>query len=347
MSKDLRKNPARSDIRAVAKAAGVSISTVSRVINNSKPVSDTLRERVLRAVEKSNYVPNHTARSMVFRRTKTIGIVIPEVSAAFHSIALASIMNELGRTNRQALVCTVSDDWADEIRYLDLLSRGIADGVILMQETQNARIRTALSTITIPVVLASIEIDKLHFPSVGIDDMQAAFEATSHLISLGHRRIGLIAGSELTVGDYRTRGYRAALEKSGLSFDEGRIVHGVYSARSGYDAAKLIMERHADTTAIFAVSDEMAIGAMRYLKDMGKRIPEDISVIGFDDIDMAAFSDPPLSTVRQPIQEIGKQAAALLLSILEGHEPPRRRILLPYEIVARGSTGPRRTMRRS
>lgn len=345
MTKGFGKPNKKNDIRAVAEAAGVSISTVSRVINESKPVSDELRKRVISAVRKTNYVPDHTARSMVYRRTKTIGIVVPDLSAAFHSVALSSITNRLAASRRRALVCTVRNDSTDEIRYLDLFSKGLADGVILMHETQNARILDTLTRLTIPVVLASMDLNKLDLPGVGIDDAQAAFDATSYLLSLGHRRIGLIAGSELTVGKYRTSGYRKALATAGIRFDRGVVRPGSYSAASGYSAAKHIMEANEDVTAIFAVSDEMAIGALRCLKDLGLRVPGQVSVMGFDDIDIAGYYDPPLTTVRQPIREIGEQAASVLLDIIEDKHAETNRIVLPHEVIVRSSTAPPRNRR--
>ncbi|HUX21377.1 MAG TPA: LacI family DNA-binding transcriptional regulator, partial [Spirochaetia bacterium] len=244
-------------IKEVAKRAGVSISTVSRVINNSKPVSAIVRSRVLAAVKDVGYVPDHTAQSMVHGRTKTIGIVVPSGSSSFNSLAAAGIREELLGQGYQSLVCDIESPMSveSEVRYLDILSRGIADGIILMHEAQSPKIRETLKMVAIPIVVASVEIRGLRFPSIGINDRAAARDATNYLISLGHKRIGIISGGkQVASGIRRTDGYGDALHDHDLSVKPSRILPGFFSFESGYRTARQLLHNDASITAIFCSS---------------------------------------------------------------------------------------------
>ncbi len=333
-------------IKEVATLAGVSISTVSRVINGSKPVRDEVRRRVLAAVKKVGYVPNHTAQSMVSGRTMTVGIVVPSGASSFNSLVLAGIRSRLVQEGYQSLVCEIENPISteSEVRYLDILSRGITDGIILTHEAQSSRIRDTIKRVTVPIVVASVKIEGLRLRSIGIDDRAAARDATDYLLSLGHTRIGLIGGGkQVSGGLHRTEGYREAFERRGLRCDPLWVVPGWFSFESGYRAARQLLRNDPTITAIFCVSDDMAVGAIRYLKDEGRRVPEDISVMGFDDVALAAYADPPLTTVRQPIREIGTGAAELLLRVLRGEAKVPKHTILGHEIVVRSSCGLLRT----
>lgn len=338
-------------IKEVARLAGVSISTVSRVINDSKPVRQEIRRRVLAAVKKVGYVPNRTAQSMVSGRTMAVGIVVPSGAGSFNSLMLAGIRGKLSEEGYQSLVCEIENPLSteSEVRYLDLLSRGIADGIILTHEAQSPKIRDTIKKVTVPVVVASVKIEGLRLRSIGIDDRAAARDATSYLLSLGHTRIGLIGGGkQISGGISRTDGYRDAFESRALPWNPLWVVPGWFSFESGYRGARQLLRNDPTITAIFCVSDDMAVGAIRYLKDEGKRVPEDISVMGFDDVALAGYADPPLTTVRQPIREIGSGAAGLLMRVLRDETKVPMRTILEHQIVMRSScASPRRNVARN
>jgi LacI family transcriptional regulator len=331
----------RGDIRSIAKTAGVSISTVSRVINASKPVSNELKKRVLAVIEKEKYVPNFTARSLVHQRTSTIGIAIPIVSPEFHMKILSGADGYLSERGYETVICPIGDDTEGQNRYIDLLARRVTDGLLLMHETGDSRVRSALRKERIPIVLGSVYFGKLRFPAVGIDDYAAAHDATRFLIGLGHRKIGLISLAEKsTAGAHRIQGYADALAEWNIEPATSRVTFGHYAYESGYYAVKALLERDPGVTAVFAASDEMAVGALHFLVKSGRSVPEEISLMGFDDVQVARFTNPSLTTVRQPITEIGRQSAELLLTLIQGDAIPKERINLPYEIVVRRSTGP-------
>ncbi|HUX22695.1 MAG TPA: LacI family DNA-binding transcriptional regulator [Spirochaetia bacterium] len=327
-------------IREVARLAGVSISTVSRVINDSKPVRQEIRSRVLEAVDAVGYVPNRTAQSMVSGRTMTVGIVVPSGASSFNSLVLSGIREELYQHSYQSIICEIENPISveSEVRYLDLLSRGITDGIILMHEAQSPKIREALKRVAIPIVVASVEIRGARLRSIGINDRAAARDATNYLVSLGHRRIGVIgAGKQIASGINRTNGFNDALKEHGLPFTPSRIVPGWFSFESGYRATRQLLRNDSTVTAIFCLSDEMAIGAVRYLKDEGLRVPDDVSVMGFDDVALATYTDPQLTTTRQPIRQIGSGAADLLMRIIRKESRIPKRVVLDHTIVVRSS----------
>lgn len=328
------------NINDIAQKARVSVSTVSRVINGSKPVSEELKRRVLAVMKRENYFPSHPAQSVARRRTHTIGVVVPKISASFHSSILEGIDEAVSEREYQLVVCRVGADSLSEVRYLDMLSRGIVDGIVLMEESASPKVLAALRRVRMPVVLATVAMPALKFPTVRVDDFTASRDATRHLLSLGHRSIGLIAGTNLTSGEHRTAGYLSALAEYGVPRESSRVSQGSYSFRSGYEGAQLLFERASDLTGLFAVSDEMALGAIRYLHDRGRAVPEEVSVVGFDDIDAALYCRPRLTTVNQPARDIGRTAGTLLLDTLASGKKPMRETILPHRLVIRQSTAP-------
>lgn len=324
-------------IKDIAKKAGVSVATVSRVLNGTKFVSDELEKKVRHAIEEDGYVANHVARSMVLKKTFTAGLIIPNISEMFQQIVFSSVEETLEQADYKIIVYRVKDQPGHEKVYLDLLLQNRTDGIILMHETNNPEIYSQLQKTDIPIVLSGIDIPSLNFPQVRIDDYQAAFDGTSYLIGQGHQKIGLISGWGHSVGDIRVPGYRASLEKAGIDFDESLVVMGGYTIESGYRAMKSLQERHTNMSAVFVLSDEMAVGAYRAIAETGKRIPNDISVLGFDGIDIGHYLNPSLTTVRQPIREIGKKSAEMLLQMMKGEHIYTSKLIMAHEIVERES----------
>ncbi|HPZ15392.1 MAG TPA: LacI family DNA-binding transcriptional regulator [Sphaerochaeta sp.] len=319
-------------IKDIAKDAGVSVATVSRVLNNTKFVSEELRQKVLSSIERQGYVADHIARSMVLKKTFTIGLIIPAVSEMYHQMIFSSVEETLEAHRYKVLVCRVQDTLSNEQIYVDLLMQNRVDGIILMHESKNPQIYTHLKKAQVPIVLAGIDIPGLQVPQVRIDDLAAAMDGTNHLLRLGHRKIALIMGSGYSVGDKRLAGYKRALEEAGVSFDDSLLQAGGYTLESGYDAMNALLSRHGDLDAVFALSDEMAAGAMHAAFQQGIDIPHDISLLGFDGITLAAYTNPKLTTVSQPICEIGEKAAQLLLKMLESNEVVPKLTIMAHTI---------------
>ncbi len=329
-------------IKDIAKDAGVSVATVSRVLNNTKFVSEELRRKVLASIEQQGYVADHIARSMVLKKTFTIGLIVPAVSEMYHQMIFSSVEEILEAHRYKALVCRVQDTLSNEQIYVDLLMQNRVDGIILMHESNNPQIYTHLKKALVPIVLAGIDIPGLQVPQVRIDDRAAAMDGTNYLLRLGHRKIALITGSGYSVGDKRLAGYTRALDESDVSFDESLLQAGGYTLESGYNAMNALLSRHGDLDAVFALSDEMAVGAMRAAFEQGVKIPDDISLLGFDGITLAAYTNPKLTTVSQPISEIGEKSAQLLLKMLGSNEVVPKLTIIAHTIQQGGSCLDRR-----
>ena len=319
-------------IKDIAKDAGVSVATVSRVLNGTKFVSKELQEKVLASIERQGYVADHIARSMVLKKTFTIGLIIPSVSEMYHQMIFSSVESTLEAAGYKVLVCRVQDTLSNERIYLDLLMQNRVDGIILMHESNNPEVYAQLKKTQVPIVLAGIDIPGLQFPQVRIDDMAAAMDGTRYLLRLGHRKIGLITGSGYSVGDKRLEGYKKSLAEYGVSFDESLLEAGGYTIESGYEAMKTLLARHSHLDAVFALSDEMAVGALRAAYEQRRSIPEEISLLGFDGITLSAYTTPKLTTVSQPISEIGEKSAVILMKMLQSKDPVPKLTLIPHSL---------------
>jgi len=323
-------------IKEIAKEAGVSVATVSRVLNGTKFVSEDLKRQVMACIEREGYVANHVARSMVLKKTFTIGLILPEVSELYHHMVFSQAEQVLEEAGYKVLVCRVKDTVSSVRIYLDFLLENRVDGMLLMHETSNPKVYDQLKKSQIPIVLAGIDIPDLPFPQVRIDDLKASYDGTRYLLSLAKKRIALIGGWGYSVGDKRLQGYKTALEEAGLYYDPALVIPGNYTVESGSEAMKKLLDTKKPFDAVFVLSDEMAIGVMRTALDAGLRIPEDLCVLGFDGIELSKFLNPTLATVSQPIAQIGVQSANLLLRLLQGKSfiPVT---LLPHSIQLGGS----------
>jgi LacI family transcriptional regulator len=325
------------NIKDIAHEAGVSISTVSRVLNGTKAVSDALTLRVRDIVKRYDYAPDPNARTMVLGKTNTIGLVMPDVSLSFFNALFLSLNSRIAAAGFKTITCTVRQtDNADELAYLDLLRRKHVDGIILMHESNYESIMKVLRSTSIPLVLSTVEIGGLTSPTVGTDEYQAAFDGTQYLLGLGHTSIAFINGSDEGMTERKRRaGYLAAMTGKAL---EPLVTSGDYTLESGRQAALRFLSGKNAPTAIFAASDEMAIGAMKAAWDMGLSVPGQISVLGFDDITVSGYTRPPLTTVRQDTAKIAEITVSTLLDIMEHHpsEAPRR-IIIPHTIIVRES----------
>jgi LacI family transcriptional regulator len=330
-------------IADIAKQAGVSPSTVSRVVNGKPYVNAEKKELVLKLIRETGYVPNKAARNMVMQRSFAVGVVIPDGFNNFQRQLFSIIERHLDSFGYHTIFFFVKMDSPSEKKCIDSMKTEKLDGVIMLHEIKSNEFYDYIKEADIPIISTLDNYN--HIPTIKPDDKQAAFDAVSHLTSLGHRKIDMITGCGFSFGVHRLAGYYRALDEAGIKRDQKRVVDvRQYNAETGMYAMRELLLRGRDFSAVFAASDELALGAMRVLQDDGMRIPKDVSVIGFDDIDISGYLYPRLTTIRQPITEIGEQAAAILHRFItgqhkiSGHPPGGLNIILPHKLIIREST---------
>ncbi|KHO62070.1 transcriptional regulator, LacI family [Thermoanaerobacter sp. YS13] len=328
-------------IKDIAKYAGVSVTTVSRALNGYPDVSEETRERIKKIAEQLNYTPNSIARGLVTNKTHTVGLVVSELikPGAYHPFfleVLAGIKAGLRKDKYDLILFTVDPESQDVTSYEKLCNDRKVEGAIVEGLKLSDPYIEEIKKTQIPTVLIDIPIltDKVGY--VSSDNVQAAFEATSYLIKLGHRNIGFINGhNDAAVSFERLEGYKKALEKNNIPYKEEYVVFDDFTQEGGYNSFKTLVFEHPEITAVFHASDLMAIGSFKAAKDLGMKVPDDISIVGFDDIELASLITPGLTTVRQDTFKMGYNAAKHLLSIIKGEKP--QHILIPHKLVIRDS----------
>jgi len=330
----------RATIRDVAARAGVSHQTVSRVINRNPSVAEPTRERVEAAIRELGYVPSPMARGLISNRTHSLGVVADDISDGFFARMVAGAEAEARRRDYYLMIGSVEPD-DDESGYLRLMLERRVEGLILARPSvplAPADLRPARSA-GVPLVAVGSS-DLPGFPVVDVDNRQGGYDATRHLLEHGHRRVATIVGPrEWPSAAARLEGYRRALREAGLADDPALVEHASdWGLESGRAAAARLLERGADFTALFAHSDLIAIGAIRQLREVRRRVPDDVSVVGYDDLPVADYVEPALTTVHQPMHEVGALAAGLVLDQLAGGGAPAPvPHLLPAVLVVRES----------
>ena len=335
-------------IRQVAKLAGVSTATVSRALQQPDVVAASTRERVLAAVAKVGYTPNFLATNLRKLRSHAVLALVPDIGNAFFSEIIKGMEQVASERGYSVLLGNTHNDPEREFELAARVAARQADGLV----TLSARIpfrnyRESLRQGTLPPIVNACEcVSGAGVPIVQIDNRAAAAKATAHLIDLGHRRIGFVKGpdgSPLTTD--RLNGYERALRTASIPLRTEYIFDGDFSAESGLAAAEGLLGLAQPPTAIFCSNDEMAIGAIRMLRSRGVSVPAQMSVMGFDDIPLARYIDPPLSTVLQPKLEMGREAMKILCDLLEGRAPAKLAHTLPFQLIVRDSTARRRSTR--
>jgi len=330
-----------SNIRIVADLAGVSVATVSRTLKQPESVSPKTRHRVLDAIQQAGYQPNQLAARLRSGKTHNLVVLVPTIANVFFARVISGMQQVAHEKGFTLLLSNTQANEQTENHYARMVEAAVADGVIQLRAFNPFKKEYVNEHQLHPMVNACEVLDDIACPTVMLDNRAAAAAMTRHLIALGHQRIAMVKGparSPLTRD--RIAGYRDALETSGISFDEQLLVAGDFSLKAGFEAAANLLKLAAPPSALFCENDEMAIGAMQCLKQAGLRIPEDISVAGFDDINFAAYCDPPLTTISQPAEEFGRTAVSLLIDVLQGRITKAAKVTLPYELVIRKSTGP-------
>lgn len=337
------KTPKRPSLEDVARKAGVSRSTVSRVVNNDPNVKTSTREHILKIIEQVRYNPSAVARSMVTGRTQVIGVVVPHEYHVFFNDpyyfpTLLEGVSGTATDRDYAMLLWIRQSGEDEgIFYRRILQNGLMDGVVIASASTQNPLVTYLLEMNIPLAMVErpgIHDDKVSY--VTIDNISATHAVTEHLINSGRRRIALVAGSlDNMDGRERLESFQVSMRDAGLPDD--LIVNGDFQRVTAYEVTKTLLDKDID--AIFACSDMMAQGVYTALQEAGRHIPDDIAVVGFDDLPTAVHLSPPLTTVRQPLCEKGAAATGLLLDQIEGKQLEARHIVLPTTLIVRESSG--------
>lgn len=326
-------------IKDVAKTAGVSRQTVSRAINDKGEISPETKERVLAAVEKLGYRPNRLAQSMITRQSMTIGLVVPDITNLFFP-EVARGVQDAGRENGyNILLCNTDDDPEEEIINLRSLQDHQVDGIIIVSSLADEENLAKFADGFAPIVLFNRAFSHPNVSLIMTDNKRGGYLATEHLISLGHRRIGMIAPhSSQESKAKRVQGYQEALRAVGIEPDPDLIVREANTLHGGYQGMKKLLSENPEITAIFTYNDLLALGAMRACWDAGRRIPEDIAIIGFDDISLASMVTPSLSSIHVDKYELGRLSLMRLLSVLSHSENALEPLSLSLDLVVREST---------
>lgn len=335
----------KHNLEDIARIAGVSRSTVSRVVNNDPHVREATRRKVLHVIAEQGYRPNRAARALATRRTRTLSLVIPQqVTLIFPDpyfpLLIQGIIDEASRHDYAVMLWMGSHSEQQESFYRRVLANGLFDGVLVTSVPDDDHLIPRLITAGFPLlVMGRTRHIGSHNAYIDVDNRGGAHAATVHLLNLGHRRVGTITGPlDEAVGRERLIGYRQAHADCDLPVDEALIVEGQFDEMSGHDGMKTLLERRVD--AVFVASDMMAIGALRAIKECGLGVPDDIALVGFDDHQMATTTLPPLTTVHQPIMQLGATGARKLIEIVENRITEEEcQIVLPTRLIIRESCG--------
>jgi len=330
-------------MRQVAAELGVSVTTISKVLNNHADIGETTRQRVLAKVEQLGYRRNAVARSLTLRRTHTLGVIVADLMHSFFVEVVSAIEDTLGRQGYGLLLCNLGEDPSKERWQLEMLLERQVDGVILASTNaqKNGDLLRHLQSQGKGLVLIDRDDHQgLRCHRVVTDDEQVGRLATSHLVALGHRNIAHLAGPRLVHARRRHRGYLGAMRHAGLPMNDAWVVEAGFVEEDGYHAAMRLLQRSPEVTALFAVNDPAALGAMKAAWELGRRIPEDLAVVGAGDIAHGDMLRVPLTTVSWSREELGRQAAGLILDQIEAHpDGPFKRIVVPPQLRIRTSCG--------
>jgi LacI family transcriptional regulator len=332
------KRPTMSDVAA---QAGVSKTTVSHVINDTRFVEEETKQRVLQAIAELGYRPSVVARSLTTNRTETVGVIVSDSSNYFFAEVLRGVEDVLRPENYALLVCNTAEILEREAHYLDILMRQRVDGIIAAATSRRWDELTEVEAQHIPVVFVDRIFEGLDDPFVGVDNQKGAHLGTKCIIDCEHRQIGILAGFQrLSTMRERLAGFRQALQEHDIPLPEEWVITSALSIEGGHEAMRQLLTLPERPTAVFLNNNLLALGALLALKELGLRCPEDVGLVGFDDHPWAAVSDPPLTVVRQPAGQVGRAAAEMLLALLNGEQIAEPRVILDCEVVLRQSCCP-------
>lgn len=332
------------NIRDIAKISGVGVSTVSRVLNNHPDVKESTRERVLAVIRESNYVPNNSARILKQNNTKNIGVLVKGVFNPFFSELINVIGSKINEKNYTMIL--QQNDYVLEHEVENIISfvkEKRLQGIICLGGNFIDLDEDSFKNIDVPVVLTSVNtvspLGRDKYSTVGIDNLQASYSATEYLIKKGHTNIALMIGEEndFCVSWWRYKGYIKALREYDIEVNDDNLLIGDYDTKKAYEETLKFLKRRKDITAIFAISDFMAIGAARAVVDSGLVVGKDVSILGFDGMDISCYYNPGISTIKQPKKEMGEKSVEILFELLKGNGE-NKHILLDTELLERESS---------
>jgi LacI family transcriptional regulator len=330
-------------IQDVARRAGVAPITVSRVVNNSGYASEATRQRVEAAIEELGYVPNTLARGLRSKRTNTLALVMTDITNPFFTMIARGVEDAASAAGFTVIFCNTDESEEEEEKYTHILAQKQVDGVLLIPARSNPDSVEFLQSKKIPVVLLDRSVPNVRTDIVRCDSKGGAYQLVKRLIELGHQYISIITGPQgVSTSDDRIAGFIQALSEAGLA-DHRRIYAGSFTQASGYELTTQTITDDPPPTAIFGANNFISIGVLKALRDYGLKVPEDISVVSFDDLPAAMIVNPFLTVAAQPAYEMGKMATDLLLTRLSGESSGEfQEIILPTEIIERQSSGPPR-----
>lgn len=331
------------NIRDIAKISGVGVSTVSRVLNNHPDVKESTREKVLAVIKESNYVPNNSARILKQNNTKNIGVLVKGVFNPFFS-ELINVMGSKINDNKYTMILQQNDYGLEQEieNVISFVKEKRLQGIICLGGNFIGLNDDSFKNINVPIVLTSVNtvspVASEKYSTVGISNLDAAYEATSYLIQKGHKNIALMIGekNDFCISWWRYKGYVKALEENDISFNHENLIIGDYDSTVSYNVTKELLKKRKDITAIFAISDFMAIGAAKAVTDSGLMVGKDISIIGFDGMDVSCYYNPGITTIKQPKKEMAEKSVELLFDLLKG-KCENKRVLLNTQLIERES----------
>ena len=328
-------------IRDVADLAGVSVATVSRTLQQPDRVSQKTRDKVMASVAQVGYKPNLMAVKFRSGKTYNLVVLVPTVANVFFARVISGMQEAAAEQGYAILLANTMGRKDVEDTYAKMVQTSQADGLIQLRAHNPFDDSMRNGAGLLPMVNACEVLDQVACPTVALDNRAAAKAMTEHLINLGHTRIAMIKGPQASpLTRERLAGYQDALTSHGIAFDDSLLYPGDFTLHSGYQAARSIIRAGSLPTAVFCENDETALGALQAFKAAGLRIPDDMSVAGFDDIAFAAYSDPPLTTISQPAEEFGRTAVLQLIELLNQRITKAPRTIMPFDLVIRKSTGP-------
>lgn len=331
------------NIRDIARLSGVGVSTVSRVLNNHQDVKESTREKVIKVMRESNYIPNNSARILKQNNTNSIGVLVNGVFNPLFS-EMASVIGNIINASKYTMIFEQNDyTFEDDFDTLQsFIKEKRLQGVICLGGNFETVTRARINSLAVPVVLTSVntlfEHEEGGYSSVGINNVDAAYNATKYLIKLGHKRMVVMIGEKNDIGISWSRlaGFRKAMEENNIEFNIENILVGDYNSETAYEVMRGFFKNHKDVTAIFSISDIMAMGIAKAIVDEGLKIGEDISLIGFDGMDISKYYNPGITTVSQPKKEMAEKSAELLLALINGKEE-HKHLILKTQLIIRES----------
>ncbi|SEL66682.1 transcriptional regulator, LacI family [Roseateles sp. YR242] len=328
-----------STIKDVAALAGVSFTTVSHVLNNTRPVSAEARARVLAAVDEIGYLPSAVARSLRRSETKIVGVLVPNVRNPFFAELVVGVEEWCRQAGYSVFLCNSDNDPKHQQAYLRTLLEKRIDGLLLSSAGDADELATTFRHASVPVVTVDRLVPGARADRVSVNNQAGAFAVVRHLLELGHRRIGCVSGpAEFEVTQERVAGWRRALQEQGIVPADSWLIESDFSTAGGYTAVKALLTRQPDLTAVFTGNDLMAMGALRAAAELGRAVPRQLSVVGFDGIELGSYIYPAITSVGCSIRDLGREAGRALIERIENPQAPFKDLQLTPQLVLREST---------